>query len=195
MKKSQVILIITIVILAFGFWSYSQAVGNEIEVCVKKGGAVFMIGEGFKRADCLKNEKLVTWNIVGPQGPQGPIGLTGPKGDKGDVGSQGPIGLTGQQGVQGEVGPKGDKGDVGLSVPRGAGNIATCSEDGCYSVLLKDGTMWFKGSYDSAWKYRINHDVPIPVTDIIYFASERFLDKNGDVWRWNYDRWENIGHP
>lgn len=97
-------LIIVSVLSVVGLWSYSQAVGNEIEVCVKKGGVVFMIGEGFKRADCLRNEKLITWNITGPQGPRGDTGTqgpVGPKGDKGDTGEQGPIGLTGQQGPSG----------------------------------------------------------------------------------------------
>jgi len=79
-------LVIVSVLSVVGLWSYGQAAGNEIEVCVKKNGAVFMIGDGFKLTDCLKNEKLISWNIIGPQGP---------KGDKGD---QGLIGLTGPQG-------------------------------------------------------------------------------------------------
>ncbi len=48
-----------------------------------------MIGEGFKRTDCGKEEKLVSWNIVGPQG------LKGDKGDNGEQGLQGPAGTVG----------------------------------------------------------------------------------------------------
>ena len=32
--------------LVLGFWSYSQATGNEITVCAKKSGLVYVIGDG-----------------------------------------------------------------------------------------------------------------------------------------------------
>lgn len=94
MKKKKItvfsISFIAIFVLLFvGLWNYSRAAGNGIEVCVRKNGALFMIGDGFKRSDCLKNEKLISWNIVGPQGP---------KGDKGDPGLVGPIGPQGPAG-------------------------------------------------------------------------------------------------
>jgi hypothetical protein len=89
-KQFWFALVIVSVLSVVGLWNYGQAAGNGVEVCVRKNGAIFMIGDGFKRADCLKNEKLISWNITGPQGP---------KGDKGD---QGPIGLTGPQGPQGD---------------------------------------------------------------------------------------------
>lgn len=57
--------------------------GNEITVCVKRTGLVYMIGEGFRRSDCTRSEKLVTWNSQGPKGD---------KGDKGDPGEEGPPG-------------------------------------------------------------------------------------------------------
>jgi hypothetical protein len=78
-KQFWFALVIVSVLSVIGLWNYSQAAGNGVEVCVRKNGAIFMIGDGFKRADCLKNEKLISWNITGQQGP---------KGDKGD---QGPI--------------------------------------------------------------------------------------------------------
>lgn len=90
-----------ILVLVVALWSYTQAVGNEITVCVTKGGLVHVIGSEFRRADCKENESLLTWNITG---------LQGPKGDKGDQG------LQGEQGIQG---PKGDKGDTGSQGPRG----------------------------------------------------------------------------
>ncbi|OGI60912.1 hypothetical protein A2641_00795 [Candidatus Nomurabacteria bacterium RIFCSPHIGHO2_01_FULL_37_25] len=87
--------------LVLGIWSYSQATGNEITICAKKSGLVYVIGDGFRRADCKKNDQLLTWNVVGIKGDKGD------KGDTGDVGPRGPIGETGPQGL------KGDKGDSG----------------------------------------------------------------------------------
>lgn len=54
-----------------GLWSYSRATGDEITVCVKRNGMVYVIGEGFKNAKCQKNETLLSWNIQGPPGPSG----------------------------------------------------------------------------------------------------------------------------
>jgi len=86
-KKYVVFSLVTLFVLLFvGLWNYSQAAENGVEVCVRKNGALFMIGDGFKRSDCLKNEKLISWNIVGPQGPKGD------KGDPGPAGPQGPAG-------------------------------------------------------------------------------------------------------
>lgn len=77
----------------FAYRAYSQ-VGGDITVCVKKSGAMFMIGEGFKRADCKDNEQLVSWNMQGPTGPKGDKGEPGPQGEKGDIGPRGPAGQT-----------------------------------------------------------------------------------------------------
>ena len=43
--------------LVLGIWSYSQATGNEITICAKKSGLVYVIGDGFRRADCKKNDQ------------------------------------------------------------------------------------------------------------------------------------------
>ena len=99
-----------IVVLAFGFWGYSQAAGDVITVCVKHDGVMHVIGGEFKRTDCKKNESLLTWNIQGPQGEQG---IQGEKGEKGDTGEKG------EQGVQGEQGEKGDKGETGATGQNG----------------------------------------------------------------------------
>lgn len=93
-----------------GTWTYIKAEGEQISVCVKKSGLVYVIGEDFKQADCKNNDSSLTWNITGPQGL---------KGDKGDTGERGLVGLTGPQGIQGEPGPKGDMGEQGLQGEQG----------------------------------------------------------------------------
>ena len=75
-------------VASLGAWTYTQAEGDQIEVCVKKNGLIYVIGEEFKRNDCKKNDSLLSWNIQGIPGPKGD------KGDTGDVGPQGPKGDT-----------------------------------------------------------------------------------------------------
>src|SRR5215471_5605322 len=45
--------------------------------------------------ECHRTEKIVSWNITGPQGPAGPAGPIGPRGDQGIQGIQGPAGSDG----------------------------------------------------------------------------------------------------
>jgi len=106
MKKVILTLAITlaVVILSIGLWSYSRAIGDTISVCVRKSGLVYVIGEGFRRDDCKKNDKLLTWGIQGPKGD---------KGDKGEKGDPGEQGIQGEQGVQG---PQGEQGLPGTSL-------------------------------------------------------------------------------
>ncbi|MEK7510569.1 MAG: collagen-like protein [Patescibacteria group bacterium] len=68
-------------------WTYIQANNGEITVCVKENGAMYLIGEGFKRTECKDKHKLLSWNIQGPQGEKGE------KGDQGESGPQGPPGI------------------------------------------------------------------------------------------------------
>ena len=77
---TALIVVIAAMVAAGGFWAYSRAAGDTITVCVQKDGLMHVVGGGFRRADCRKNESLLTWNIQGPQGP---------KGDKGDPGVAG----------------------------------------------------------------------------------------------------------
>ena len=61
-----------------------------ISGCVNKKTGILRIA-----AKCTTQEKLITWNKVGPQGipgPQGETGAVGPQGPKGEVGPQGPKG-------------------------------------------------------------------------------------------------------
>src|SRR3989344_6257886 len=110
MKTTKSLAILGVVtVMVLGFWTYTQAVANDITVCVKKDGTVHVVGPYFKRDECKKNETLLTWNAQGEKGDKGDQGIAGPAGAKGDKGEQGPIGLMGLQGIQGTQGPKGDK--------------------------------------------------------------------------------------
>lgn len=90
-----VLFLLLVASTGFSVWRYTRAAGDEITVCVKKDGIVHVIGEGFKRADCKKNESLLSWNTEGVQGPKGDEGEQGLKGDKGDQGSMGERGPAG----------------------------------------------------------------------------------------------------
>lgn len=97
--------------LVVGSISITKANSNaEITICVTKDGTTHMIGNNFKRDDCKKNEKLVTFNVQGPKGDTGAMGL------KGDIGANGLQGIAGLIGAKGE---KGDKGDPGLDGAKG----------------------------------------------------------------------------
>ena len=82
--KKFILLGTVISCFVFAGFIYGQSASGSITACVKKNGAVFIIGDCFKRADCLKNEKLITWSIQGPKGEKGE------RGEKGDRGEQGP---------------------------------------------------------------------------------------------------------
>src|SRR3989344_4512667 len=106
--------------LTVGLWSYSQASeGGTISICVKKSGLVYVIGAGFRREDCKKNESLLTWNTQGIQGPKGDTGIAGPQGPQGEKGDKGDPGEQGSKGNQGIPGQQGDKGDTGVQGPAG----------------------------------------------------------------------------
>lgn len=159
MKKTIVILIISIVAvgLTIGLWTYTRAAGDTISVCVKKSGLVYVIGEGFRRDDCKKNDKLLTWNIQG---------LKGDKGDKGD---------TGEQGIQGEK---------GLSGVIGTDNIAFISQEQNEPIILKtDGTTWLWNPNFKTFLAWPSHNVSIPTSEILQWEVDFFLDKSGNIWR------------
>jgi hypothetical protein len=114
--------------------------GNDthvIHACASRTtGLLRLVGSA--RA-CKKAERLVSWNVVGPQG---------------EAGATGPQGLSGPQGLQGPQGPQGPEGVVSgaftitgptvavppstknpLHVSRGE-SIATCPSD---SILVSGG--------------------------------------------------------
>ena len=93
-------LALVLVVSVFGMWGYASAVGDQITICAKKSGLVYVIGEDFKRKDCKATDQLLSFNV------------SGPKGDKGDKGDAGEMGL---QGLKGDKGEKGDSGTGGGS--------------------------------------------------------------------------------
>lgn len=170
------------IIVSGGTFAYTKAEGNQITVCVKKSGLVYVIGEEFKRSECKKNDSLLSWNMTGIQGP---------KGDKGDMGPEGP------QGIKGEAGPIGLQGPKGQDARHGAGNIAFCSSFSfCQTALKIDGTVWeFSG--DNIWipTPNVPKSVPIDVSQIVFWERFHFLDANGNVWKWENNKWNNLGQP
>ncbi len=168
-------LVAVLLLASLGYWTITQAVGTTITACVNKSGEVYVIGQGFRKAKCDKNETLLSWNITGPQGLKGDTGIQGPKGDKGD------------------------KGDQGLSAQHGAGNIVFIYND----LLLKtDGTIWRSSSPTFTQVDYGNGvgSVPLPVSDIVAWEYSRLLDKDGNYWYFNeggnvrsVGGWQNLG--
>ncbi|HRH31389.1 MAG TPA: hypothetical protein PK950_01865 [Candidatus Paceibacterota bacterium] len=89
---------------------------DSLQICVRTSGVAFVVGYGFKKADCRRNDKLVTIIKNGAVGAQGPVGNKGPTGDKGPVGDKG---LQGDKGEIGDKGPTGDRGPTGSSGSQG----------------------------------------------------------------------------
>lgn len=167
------VFLIFVTVLSVSAFTYTKAEGVLLEVCVKKSGLIYVIGEDFRRSECKKNDALLSWNTSGIQGSKGDTGPQGIKGDKGDVG------------------PQGEK------AAQGAGNIAFCSiYNDCASVLKTDGTIWdFNGNDVWAETPNFPKTVPVPVSNIVHWERYSFLDVDGNVWRWGNNRWNNIGHP
>jgi hypothetical protein len=69
-------------------WGWLYAEGAEIKACANDRGVIYMVGDGFAKTQCAKNEKLISWNVSGAQGPQGE---KGDKGDKGEPGEEGRV--------------------------------------------------------------------------------------------------------
>lgn len=114
---------------------------DSVQICIRKSGLAFVVGYGFRKIDCRKNEKLVTISrsgggigAQGPVGDKGPTGEKGPTGDKGQVGDQGAVGdkgPTGDKGPQGDQGMTGETGPVGPQGPQGEAGIG-----GAMSLVL-----------------------------------------------------------
>ena len=190
-------------VFGLGIFAYVKADGGTISICANKTGVVYMVGNGFLFKKCQSNDQLITWNIQGPKGdtgsvgPTGPQGLIGATGPVGPAGPQGGVGAVGPQGPIGPIGPQGPTGPQGASASNGAGNIAFYFNDGGNKEFLKtDGTIW-DVSGNGAWFLDPNQptSVPISTTDIVFWQRQILLDKNGDVWMWNNNQWNDVGHP
>jgi len=95
----------------------SAGAQEQIFACVNaNSGAVRIVAQG---AACRTPERLVTWNVVGPQGPPGPAGPAGALGPLGPQGPAGPAGALGPPGPQGPAGPAGALGPPGPQGPAG----------------------------------------------------------------------------
>src|SRR4051812_42653929 len=110
-KSIAAVLSIAVVFLGVLGMAASQAnaaTPQSLTLCVKTGGVVFVVGEGFKKTDCKKNDQLISFSLseTGDKGPTGDQGAVGPTGAAGAVGSIGPIG---DKGPTGDKGPQGDK--------------------------------------------------------------------------------------
>jgi type VI secretion system secreted protein Hcp len=96
-------------VLAAGFAAGASAgtpspTSEAIHACVQRfSGDTRIIAPG---KSCRHNERLVIWNVAGPQGPAG---------SPGGVGPVGPIGPEGPQGPQGPEGPQGPGGGGGTA--------------------------------------------------------------------------------
>jgi len=108
-----------IALTALGGLAAAQGAQEEtIEACAnRKSGLVRIVGSA---ARCRRNERPVSWNVLGPQGPQGPQGPTGAQGAAGPLGPAGPQGDPGLPGLPGPAGPQGAAGPQGPVGPRGA---------------------------------------------------------------------------
>jgi hypothetical protein len=128
---------------------------QALTFCFKNNGAVFVIGGGFKKAGCKKNEQLFTLDLKGATGDKGPAGDKGPTGDKGPVGDRGAVGPAGSQG------PVGNQGVVGLQGPLGAkGPTGDKGPDGDQGPVGPQGPQGLRGDagkqfkvYDSQGNY------------------------------------------
>jgi Collagen triple helix repeat (20 copies) len=145
----------------------SAGAQQQILACVHaNSGAVRIVAQS---TACRTPEKLVTWNVVGPQGPPGPAGPAGalgppgppgpagPAGPQGSAGQQGPAGPQGMRGERGEpgpagpAGPPGPKGEPGqasaLCYVEGSGDAIACNEgEVLVSAICKEGPATVQGT-------------------------------------------------
>ena len=84
----------------------SAANAQVIMACVSSSSGALRIVAS--QIDCKSNDRLLQWNVAGPQGPAGAQGPQGP------AGAQGPQGPAGAQGPAGPAGPTGPQGTAGL---------------------------------------------------------------------------------
>lgn len=138
-KVSSLILFALVVVT--GTIAYTKAEGNQITVCVKKNGLMYVIGGEFKKKDCKHEDSLFSWNTAGTQGPKGDIGDTGPQGLQGEFGPTGPQGVAGTNGNQYHLYDLNNQ-DLGiiLKLPGGGDNsYSTLLPDVKLSLNLRDG--------------------------------------------------------
>src|SRR5258708_9297794 len=143
--------VLSVTIAGIGLLALGGVVGaaespsSTLSGCVPPGGILSMVStRDGQTTRCPGQDKLVTWDRIGPegpggppgpggpmgqsgpqgpQGPQGQAGVAGPTGPSGAAGPQGPAGAQGVQGLPGpagQTGPQGSKGDTGPTGPAGS---------------------------------------------------------------------------
>ena len=92
LHRSRVVILAGVFSLSCVFvFSSAFAQSNTIFGCINNSnGSVRIVTP---TTVCTTKERLIKWNIDGPQGPTGPQGLKGDKGDKGEPGLPGQAGL------------------------------------------------------------------------------------------------------
>lgn len=179
MKKyilfSAISISLLLVILSYNF---VKAQSEQITLCIKNSGLVFVMSERSKKAECTRNDQTLVFNKTGEQGP---------KGDKGE---------------NGDIGPQGPKGDDGKSLSRGSGNIAFIFND---NLLKTDGSVWWLMFENGSPKYykRLGDgsdgvgNIPVPISDIVDWQYNSLLDIRGDYWYISLSNvkagWKNYG--
>ncbi|WP_316785110.1 phage tail protein [Streptomyces sasae] len=115
---------------------------NKVHACVNKTQLTVRIIDPARHQACTGAERVVSWNITGPQGAKGAAGAKGamgPAGAQGDRGATGPAGPVGATGPTGPAGPKGDKGDSGPDARFGTETTSAASGRGTECTM---GTVW-----------------------------------------------------
>jgi hypothetical protein len=107
--------------LAAGGGAYAAASSGASAVhgCYRVHGGGALRVEPASR-HCMRTERSVALDPVGPPGPRGATGDPGPKGDAGPAGEAGPKGDAGPAGAPGPKGDDGPQGLRGLTGPTGA---------------------------------------------------------------------------
>jgi hypothetical protein len=92
--------IVALVLAAGGITYAATSSESVIRACANKRTGALRIANR-----CKRNERRVTWGVVGPQGRQGARGFIGSRGFSGAQGAPGATGKEGKEGQQGPAGP------------------------------------------------------------------------------------------
>src|SRR5258708_39351404 len=98
--------VLSVTIAGIGLLALGGVVGaaespsSTFSGCLTPGGIVPMVStSGGQTTTCPGQDKLVTWDRIGPEGPGGPPGPAGPVGQSAPQGPQGPHGQGGGAGA------------------------------------------------------------------------------------------------
>jgi len=204
LKYKWVLVAFVVGVASFSFvsWTLARTAGSEITVCVEEKGTMYMVGEGFKSANCKDNDQLISWNVTGPQGPtgadgqpgiQGGPGAQGPQGLQGERGTQGLVGPTGETGSQGSIGSSGSNGTNGTNGTNGltgatgpVGQIGATGSQGLQGLAGVAGPQGLAGGIDKSRIYRrifatsTESSVVHQITAYCYDANDVLL--SGGYW-------------